>query len=113
MENKVALALLMAIKSAPYQIEKDRYSQAAQEISRLQQLVDAPKTLDVADDSLITYDGAIWHADESDHCVRIFRGHMQIIKAPKRDTPYEEYWPTSDQLTWMLQVLNQAEMTRS
>jgi predicted amidophosphoribosyltransferase len=41
MENKVALALELAIRSAPYQIEKDRYAQAAQEIRRLQQLVDA------------------------------------------------------------------------
>lgn len=44
-ENKVALDLELAIKSAPYQIEKDRYAQAAQEIRRLQQLVDAPSVI--------------------------------------------------------------------
>lgn len=113
MENTVAQELEMAIKSAPYQIEKDRYTKAAQEIRRLQQLVQ-DHAQEPTDCGLTqVYPGAIWHADESDDCVRIFRGHLQIIKAAKHGTPYEEYWPQADQLTWILQVLNQAEITRT
>jgi hypothetical protein len=77
------------------------------------EIVNTQDVADLGETEIKVYDGVIWHADESDSCVRIFRGHMQIIKAPKRDTPYEEYWPTPEQLTWMLQVLNQAEMSRS
>ena len=53
------------------------------------------------------YHGEPWNADESDDCVRIFCGNLQIIKAPKRDTPYEEYWPSSERLQWMLDALNE------
>ena len=56
-----------------------------------------------------TYPGIPWHADESDDCVRIFRGHMQIIKAPKHGTPYEEYWPDPATLEWVLLTLNNRE----
>lgn len=58
---------------------------------------------------LRVYPGDPWHADESDDCVRIFRGYLQIIKAPKRDTPYEEYWPEPEWIEWMLAALNQKE----
>ena len=50
-----------------------------------------------------------WHADEDDDCVRIFRGHLQIIKAPKHGTPYAEYWPDTEMLAWILRALNKAE----
>jgi hypothetical protein len=33
--------------------------------------------------------GDVWHADEDEDTVRIFRGNLQIIKAPKHGTPYE------------------------
>lgn len=55
---------------------------------------------------LITYPGDPCFADESDDCVRIFRGHLQIVKAPKKFTPYEEYWPSPEMLVWMLKVPN-------
>ncbi|CAB4123168.1 hypothetical protein UFOVP29_327 [uncultured Caudovirales phage] len=55
------------------------------------------------------YPGEPWHADESEDCVRIFRGSLQIVKAPKCDTPFEEYWPDPSMLTWMLAALNSKE----
>ena len=41
-----------------------------------------------------------WSSDESDGCWRlhgtgIVPGCVQILKAPKRDTPFAEYWPSS------------------
>ena len=77
------------------------------------ELAHAHDVADMTETEIKVYDGAIWHADESDDCVRIFRGSLQIIKAPKHGTPYEEYWPNPDQLTWMLQVLNQADMVHT
>jgi len=59
--------------------------------------------------TLTVHAGDPWHADEDDDCVRLFRGNYQIAKMPKRDTPYEEYWPDPVTLTWILQVLNAAE----
>lgn len=110
-DNPVALELELAIKTAPYQIEKDRYAKAAQEIRRLQERLNQYEPPDDTEHSeLKTYPGMIWHADESDTCVRIFREHYQIIKAPKCCTPFEEYWPNPEQLTWMIQVLNEAEI---
>ena len=53
------------------------------------------------------YHGDPWNADESEDSVRIFRGMLQIIKAPKHGTPYEEYWPSPDMLQWMLDALNE------
>ena len=58
------------------------------------------------------YPGEPWHADESEDCVRIFRGSLQIVKAPKCDTPFEEYWPDASMLTWMLAALNEKEQER-
>jgi len=55
------------------------------------------------------YPGDPWHADESDDCVRIFRGDLQIIKAPKHGTPYEEYWPDPKMLEWVLDALNEKD----
>jgi hypothetical protein len=57
----------------------------------------------------LTYPGKPWHADESEDCVRIFRGNLQIIKAPKQHTPYEEYWPDPEMIKWIVCALNQAE----
>lgn len=58
---------------------------------------------------LKSYGGDPWHADEDENCVRIFRGHLQIIKAPKHDTPYEEYWPDPETLEWILRALNEMD----
>lgn len=109
MSNPLAQRLREAAQTAPYRIEKERYLEAAQEIERLQQLVDQV-TDDCVSPALKVYPGEPWHADESDDSVRIFRGHMQIIKAPKRGTPYEEYWPTPEMIVWILEVLNHAEL---
>jgi hypothetical protein len=106
--NIIAQRLREAAQIAPFKVEKERYLEAAQEIERLQHLVNQ-----VADASesmqLNVYEGDPWHADESDNSVRIFRGHLQIIKCAKHGTPYEEYWPDPQMLTWILQVLNHAE----
>ncbi len=59
----------------------------------------------------VIHAGDLWHADEDADCVRLFRGHLQIAKMPKRDTPFEEYWPDPLMLTWILQVLNAAEQS--
>lgn len=56
-----------------------------------------------------TYEGDLWHADESEDCVRFHRGMFQVFKAPKHDTPYAEYWPSPEMIRWMLDVLNAAE----
>lgn len=58
---------------------------------------------------MIVYAGEPWHADETEDCVRVFRGHFQMIKMPKRLTPYEEYWMSGADLEWLLSVLNSAE----
>jgi hypothetical protein len=59
------------------------------------------------------YPGDLWHADENDDCVRFFKGSLQIIKAPKRDTPYEEYWPDSDMINYILDALNSKEQHKN
>lgn len=116
MSNPMAQRLREASQTAPYRIEKERYLDAAQEIERLQTLVDqTTQEVDQATPEpesmeFKVYEGEPWHADESEDSVRIFRGHMQIIKAPKRGTPYAEYWPTPEMIVWMLEVLNQAEL---
>jgi len=56
-----------------------------------------------------TYPSDPWHADESDDCVRIFRGDLQIIKAPKHGTPYEEWGPEPNMLEWILDALNEKD----
>lgn len=55
------------------------------------------------------YAGDPWHADETADCVRVFRGCLQMIKMPKRHTPYEEYWMQGRDLAWLLATLNSAE----
>lgn len=58
------------------------------------------------------YEGNIkgpWHADESDDTVRFHHGHMQAFKAPKKATPYAEYWPGPKTIEWMLDALNEHE----
>jgi hypothetical protein len=60
-------------------------------------------------DEFKTYAGDPWHADEDEHAVRLFRGHLQMAKMPKQAEEYECYWLDPAQVTWMLQVLNQAE----
>lgn len=113
MSNQVAKKLEAAKSIAPFLAEKERYQMAIDEINRLQALVDNSASTGHDSDhdhQIHTYEGAPWYADESDDSVRIFRGNMQIIKAPKRGTPYEEYWPTPEMIVWMLEVLNQAEL---
>ena len=63
----------------------------------------------MSDEYYKTYKGDPWYADETEDCVRVFRDHYQMIKMPKRDTPYEEYWMTDSQLEWLLRTLNRAE----
>lgn len=58
------------------------------------------------------YSGDPWHADEDEDSVRIFRGSLQIIKAPKHSTPFEEYWPEPKMIEWMLAALNEKEQER-
>ena len=108
MNNPLAQRLKEAAQTAPYRVEKERYLEAAQEIERLQHLIDAQQESDTTTD-LSNYEGDPWHADESEDCVRIFRGHLQIMKCAKHHTPYEEYWPEPHMLTWILHVLNHAE----
>jgi hypothetical protein len=105
--NPVVEQLKAALATAPYDMERVLYRSAIAEITRLSQLLNP----DEESEPLKVYEGVIWHADESDNTVRIFRGHLQIMKCAKRGTPYEEYWPSPKQLTWILQVLNQAEIT--
>jgi hypothetical protein len=35
----------------------------------------------------------------------------QVFKAPKRKTPYAEYWPGPQTIRWMLDALNERERT--
>ena len=63
----------------------------------------------MSDEYYKTYAGDPWHADETEDCVRVFRNHLQMIKMPKRDTPYEEYWMQGNDLAWLLSTLNRAE----
>lgn len=110
MKNKVALELEIAIKTAPYQIEKERYLHAAQEINRLQAQLDEILGEDHAQDwKKTSYEGSPWHADADAQTVRVFCEYAQVLKAPKKGTPYEEYWPNPDLLQWMLRVMNEAE----
>lgn len=55
------------------------------------------------------YPGDPWHADEDEHAVRLFRGHLQMAKMPKQAEEYECYWLDPAQVVWILQVLNEAE----
>jgi hypothetical protein len=105
--NPVVEQLKAALTTAPYDMERTLYKAAIAEITRLSQLLNHTEE----SDPVRVYEGTMWHADESSDTVRIFRGHMQIAKCAKRGTPYEEYWPTPEQLTWMLHTLNQAELT--
>lgn len=115
MTNPIVDKLNSAIVTSPYVIERERYQMAVEEITRLQAIVDQLSTSmdepeqDDQDLLNVCYPGEPWHADESNECVRIFRAHHQIIKAPKHGTPYEEYWPEPDMIMWMLKILNQAE----
>jgi hypothetical protein len=61
------------------------------------------------EDDFKTYPGEPWHADETDDSVRLFRGHLQMVKMPKHSEAYECYWLEPEQVTWMLRVLNEAE----
>lgn len=105
--NPVVDQLKAALATAPYDMERVLYKAAIAEITRLSQLLNHTEE----SDPVRVYEGPIWHADESSDTVRIFRGHMQIAKCAKRGTPYAEYWPSPDQLIWILHTLNQAELT--
>ena len=109
-ENSVVRKLEEAKKTAPYTIERDRYQMAIDEINRLQTRLD--EILgddDPADWKKTIYQGRPWHADECGSTVRMFCEHAQVLKAPKKGTPYAEYWPNPDLLQWMLRVMNEAE----
>ena len=109
-ENKVALKLEQAAKNSPYSLEKDNYQMAVAEIRRLQACVDEIRGEENPDDWAKTrYEGSPWHADASGLAVRMFCGYAQVFKAPKKGTPYAEYWPNPDLLRWMLRVMNEAE----
>jgi hypothetical protein len=56
-----------------------------------------------------TYKGDPWFADESEECVRIFKGNFQICKIPKDMQEMEAYYPEPKTIEWMLAVLNEAE----
>ena len=110
MENKIALELELAVKSSPYSIDKDRYQMALNEIRRLQaQLDEIYGEKDPQDWKKTSHEGSPWHADEDGSSVRVFCEYAQVLKAPKKGTPYEEYWPNPDLLRWMLRVMNEAE----
>lgn len=109
-ENPVALELEQAAKNSPYSIEKSRYQMAIDEIHRLQAcLNEIYGEEDPADWVKTTYGGDHWHADEDGTSVRVFCDSAQVLKAPKKGTPYEEYWPNPELLRWMLRVMNEAE----
>lgn len=57
------------------------------------------------------YNGDPWHADENDNVVRFFRGHLQVFKSPKNNTPYAQYWPGPKTIQWILDALNEFEKT--
>jgi hypothetical protein len=105
-DNPVALDLENAATIAPYLSEKNRYLAAAEEIHRLQAKLDAnqPKNF-----NLEIYEGHPWHADESESCVRLFYGNLQILKAPKVSEQFEAYWPSPEMIWRMLKALNEQE----
>lgn len=108
-KNPVARKLEEAKTTAPYAIEKDRYQLAIDEINRLQERIDELLGEDDPKDWKKTiYDGEPWHADEDGQTMRVFCGYAQVFKAPKKGTPYAEYWPNPDMLRWMLRVMNEA-----
>jgi len=110
MKNKVIHELELAAKNAPYSMEKDRYQMAIDEIHRLQAQLDEILGEDHAHDwQKTSYEGTPWHADADAQTVRVFCEYAQVFKAPKKGTPYEEYWPNPDMLRWMLRVMNEAE----
>jgi hypothetical protein len=60
-----------------------------------------------------------WFVREDDRTWCLFYGQqngctldLQIIKAPKIDTPYAEYWPTPEQTKFILDALNRAERAK-
>jgi hypothetical protein len=60
-----------------------------------------------------------WYVVEDEHTWCLFYGpetgmalDYQIIKAPKKDTPYAEYWPTPEQTRFIVDALNRAEKER-
>lgn len=61
---------------------------------------------DVTYNQTFLYFGEPWHADEDDNAVRIFKGELQIIKAPKHSEIFAEYFPEPDMIRWILDALN-------
>lgn len=51
-----------------------------------------------------------WLYAENDDCWQLFGGDgpmpLQLLKAPKRDTPYAEYWPTETDAELLCQARN-------
>ena len=112
--NDVAKRLEIAKSTAPYLVEKERYQMAIDEINRLQAQVDDfamyNNGIPESPDDIKVYEGTVWHADESNDCVRVFRGNLQIIKAPKHHPLLEPYWPDPAMIRWIIQTLNDAEL---
>ena len=55
------------------------------------------------------YQGDPWNADESDECIRFFKGNLLIAKIVKRTHEYTAYWPSSESVKWMIDAFNEAE----
>ena len=60
-----------------------------------------------------------WYVREDERMWQLFYGpetglalDFQIIKAPKKDTPYAEYWPDAEQTRFIVDALNRAEEKR-
>lgn len=51
----------------------------------------------------------VWSYDENENAIRIFRGYYQIMKIPKKGTPYAEYYPNKERLDWIISALNEYE----
>ena len=56
------------------------------------------------------YQGDPWNADESDICIRIFKGNLLVSKIMKRsNNEFTAYWPKSETVEWMIKVFNESE----
>jgi hypothetical protein len=110
MKNPVVIDLESGKKTSPYLIDQERYQRAIDEINRLQSIVDSHAAhVDGTHERIRVYEGLVWNADESSDSVRIFRGNLQIIKAPKHHPELEPYWPGSSMIEWIIAALNHAE----
>jgi len=58
---------------------------------------------------IIPSDNDVWTYDENENAIRIFRGYYQIVKIPKKGTPYAEYYPNKERMEWIISALNEYE----